>query len=88
MKTSTITLANGKVVAIELVDANDSTYKNNKDKSIIVYTQEGKMESDSINLEAEVLEEESIEEQCLFCLCSYSKEERKEIAKLISVIEF
>ena len=89
MKNSSITLKNGKVVEIELVDAIDSTYQNNDIKSIRVLSQDGKYECDSIIVDEKFLaEDDSIEEQCKFNLCSYSKAERIEIANLLSQINF
>lgn len=83
MKTLESTLATGKSITIEMFTGSESNYPNMTEPCARVKKADGKYDGYGIELDTEILEEESIEEQCLFNLSSFTKEERKEIAKII-----
>jgi hypothetical protein len=83
MKTLKKTLSTGKSLKIEFFTGNEPNYPNMTDPYARVIKEDGKYESYGIELLPEVIEEESVEEQCLFNLSSFTKEEKKEIAMFI-----
>ena len=77
------TLSTGKTLKIELFTGSEPNFPNMSDPCARVLKEDGKYETYGIELHPEILEEESVEYQCLFNLSSFTKEEKKEIAKII-----